>query len=183
MDNKQLQKRNEAPLTQQDPFWQSQLENLPDEQRQALVGKYFEGRLEIEKSRAEGFVKDEKAQRDIDNHLYARRKMQVDSLTKGADSVTSNIETASGNMKIESKSGACYVATATYQSTFHPNVVLLRDFRDKYLRKSFSGRLFIKFYYTVGPYVAYLPEHSEKIRKISMRVIDSVVAKIRERYY
>ena len=78
---------------------------------------------------------------------------------------------------------SCYVATATYQDAYHPNVELLRDFRDNVLQNSLFGRLFIKFYYTFGPYAAWLPENSLVIRNISKSVIDYIVNKIRKRFY
>lgn len=82
-----------------------------------------------------------------------------------------------------SNSGSCYVATATYQNSFHPNVVLLRDFRDRFLRKSFFGRLFIDLYYKIGPSLSYLPEHYMFIRRLSKMVIDRIVLMIRSKYY
>jgi len=78
----------------------------------------------------------------------------------------------------QSQSSSCYIATATYQDIFHPNVVLLRNFRDKRLCKSFPGRLFIKFYYTFGPYAAYFPERFSFVRKISRTIIDYICTKI-----
>ena len=83
----------------------------------------------------------------------------------------------------ENKSSGCYVATATYQDEFHPNVILLRDYRDRYLRNSLPGRLFIRFYYTFGPYAAYFPTHSKKIRTLSKQLIDAIVATIKKKYY
>ena len=77
----------------------------------------------------------------------------------------------------------CFVATATYQDIMHPNVVLLRDYRDRFLRKSFFGRLFIALYYKVGPYLAYFPENSKCIRKMSKNIIDNIVLKIKSKYY
>lgn len=86
----------------------------------------------------------------------------------------------------QSQSGrgnSCYVATATYQNQYHPNVVLLRDFRDKFLRQSLAGRIFITFYYTFGPYMAILPEHSKLVRKLSKTFINRIVVYITKKYY
>ena len=85
--------------------------------------------------------------------------------------------------KTRPNNGSCFVATATYQDAMHPDVVLLRDFRDRFLRKSFTGRMFIKVYYKVGPYLAYFPEQSLLIRKWSRRFIENLVIKIKEKYY
>ena len=99
---------------------------------------------------------------------------------RGSNILHKNVEKEKKQTK---NSGNCYVATATYQDASHPNVVLLRDFRDKFLQKSIPGRLFIRFYYMVGPYAAYLPKHFSIIRNLSKAVIDSIVSKIKRKYY
>ncbi len=81
------------------------------------------------------------------------------------------------------RSGSCYVATATYQDPFHPNVILLRDFRDNYLQNNTFGRAFIKLYYTLGPYAAWLPEHFTIVRNLSKTMLDVIVNRIRKSFY
>ena len=51
------------------------------------------------------------------------------------------------------KDGACYVATAVYGSYDCPEVWTLRRFRDYRLAKTGIGRIAIKIYYTVSPYI------------------------------
>ena len=58
--------------------------------------------------------------------------------------------TASGRTTIEAKKG-CYVATAVYGNEFHPNVLILKKFRDETLMRSALGRLFCRSYYMVSP--------------------------------
>jgi hypothetical protein len=48
-------------------------------------------------------------------------------------------------------SGGCYIATMAYGSYDHPQVIILRHFRDNYLSQSYLGRSFIKFYYKHSP--------------------------------
>ncbi len=48
-------------------------------------------------------------------------------------------------------SGGCYIATMAYGSYDHPQVLVLRNFRDEYLAKSLLGRAFIRTYYFVSP--------------------------------
>lgn len=50
-------------------------------------------------------------------------------------------------------SGGCYVATAVYGSYDCPQVWTLRRFRDDFLAEKFLGRIFIKCYYSVSPWV------------------------------
>lgn len=46
--------------------------------------------------------------------------------------------------------GFCFVATAGFGSYFHPNVEILRSFRDSVLSKFSIGQEFIKYYYKNG---------------------------------
>ena len=48
----------------------------------------------------------------------------------------------------------CFIATTVYESSDHHNVITLKKFRDRILLKSWVGRLFVKFYYGIGPYAA-----------------------------
>ncbi len=56
-----------------------------------------------------------------------------------------------GSSKSKSSSGGCYIATAVYGSYDCPEVWVLRRYRDHSLKKSMSGRLFIRIYYAVSP--------------------------------
>lgn len=57
--------------------------------------------------------------------------------------------------------GFCFIATAGFGSYFHPNVLILRNFRDSVLAKSESGRKFIRAYYNLGKIPAeYINEYS-----------------------
>lgn len=61
------------------------------------------------------------------------------------------------DMKIpKPKSGRCYIATAVYGSYDCPAVWTLRRFRDLYLAQYKVGRIFIKSYYAVSPYIVKL---------------------------
>lgn len=52
------------------------------------------------------------------------------------------------------KVGGCYIATACYGSYEHPDVLVLRRFRDERLMPSLLGRIFVRFYYRVSPPLA-----------------------------
>lgn len=57
----------------------------------------------------------------------------------------------SGTNNSDRSSSACYIATMVYGSYEHPQVLKLRNFRDKILSKSDFGRGFIKIYYKYSP--------------------------------
>lgn len=50
--------------------------------------------------------------------------------------------------------GACFVATAAFGDRMHPDVVALRRFRDRHLVRSRAGRIFVRFYWKIGPGLA-----------------------------
>lgn len=77
---------------------------------------------------------------------------------------------------------SCFVATATYGDAFHPDVVYLRYFRDKYLNQYIFGKMFIKFYYCVGPYLSLLPKHFLVIKKMSRKLIEKIVIVLKQKY-
>ncbi|WP_276975704.1 CFI-box-CTERM domain-containing protein, partial [Flavobacterium filum] len=48
-------------------------------------------------------------------------------------------------------SSGCYIATMAYGDYDHPQVMILRQFRDEVLDKSAFGKWFIKTYYHYSP--------------------------------
>ena len=53
-----------------------------------------------------------------------------------------------------SGSGGCFIATAAYRDYDHPNIQLLREFRDRYLLTNSFGRIFVDMYYHYSPTLA-----------------------------
>jgi|GEM_PF-6775484 len=55
----------------------------------------------------------------------------------------------------------CFIATAAFGSKLQPCVVLLRQFRDKYLLTNSLGQAFVRFYYHNSPPIAaYIADHT-----------------------
>lgn len=98
-------------------------------------------------------------------------------------SVTTDIETGAGRMRIESKSGAtCFVATAAYGDWRHPEVEFLRWYRDNILVKSTAGRTFIRFYWQVGPHLAKVVSPHPRVRKAVRSTLSRFVHVLQSRY-
>ncbi len=59
------------------------------------------------------------------------------------------------------KDSNCFIATATYENSRHPVVLILREFRDHVLNSTSLGRLFVSAYYEYSPSMAdFLIEHA-----------------------
>jgi hypothetical protein len=74
---------------------------------------------------------------------------------------------------------SCFVATAAYRNPSHPDVVYLRKFRDEFLRNWLVGRIFIAFYWTVGPVLARPVRKSAHLASLSVVILKMVIAVIR----
>lgn len=72
-------------------------------------------------------------------------------------------------------SGGCYIATMAYGNYDHPQVMVLRHFRDSYLSKREWGQKFISFYYANSPrWVETLKGH-KRINSLIRKILDSFV--------
>lgn len=63
-------------------------------------------------------------------------------------------------------SDACFIATAAYGSVLDAHVVVLRNFRDRYLRGNALGQAFIDRYYQFSPMIAEVIEHNDVLKQV-----------------
>lgn len=71
--------------------------------------------------------------------------------------------------------GGCFIATAAYGNVNHPNVSILRQFRDRWLLTNRAGEAFIIFYYENSPAIAEFIERHEFLKPIARVVLLPVV--------
>lgn len=89
---------------------------------------------------------------------------------KSSGGVSSSGSTRGGS------SGGCYIATMAYGSYDHPQVMVLRAFRDNYLAERKWGRDFIRFYYKHSPgWVEKLKNHAA-INRVIRHCLDGFVS-------
>ena len=50
--------------------------------------------------------------------------------------------------------GGCFIATAAFGSLIEPHVILLRQFRDRFLLTNTAGKTFVRLYYAYSPSIA-----------------------------
>ena len=69
--------------------------------------------------------------------------------------------TSSFNSDSDGATVGCFIATAAYSDYDHPDVQLLRKFRDRYLLTSSFGRILVDMYYRYSPTLArYMAKHT-----------------------
>ncbi|MEN6462259.1 MAG: CFI-box-CTERM domain-containing protein, partial [Syntrophomonas sp.] len=129
---------------------------------------------------------------DPDGNVDFTGKTKSDS--SGAfNFIYTTTSTATGNFSVElngdgvstpaiikfSSSGAfideCFIATASFGSKFEPAVVLLRQFRDKYLLSNRPGQAFVNFYYKNSPPIAAYIAGNEVLKAIVRAILTPIV--------
>ncbi len=78
-----------------------------------------------------------------------------------------------------SSSGGCYIATMAYGDYDHPQVKILREFRDEKLSKSAFGRWFIRIYYHYSPKLVVKLKDSTGINKLIRTTLNLIVKLIK----
>jgi hypothetical protein len=79
---------------------------------------------------------------------------------------------------VNNSSGGCYIATMAYGSYEHPQVLILRKFRDDVLHSSFIGKLFVKVYYSVSPKFVIVLKDQITINRIIRKILDKLIENI-----
>jgi hypothetical protein len=76
---------------------------------------------------------------------------------------------------------SCYIATIVYQDYNSPEVMILREFRDSILRKSFLGRRFIQVYYASNNILSPFIHKHETIQQFLRKVLNKFVLKLKNK--
>lgn len=151
------------------------LARLNNSQVQNLMAKAGEEALRLEVKNREQNMDYIVGKKATEDHIDTFNMLDKSGkLTR--QSVTSDIKTGAGNMRIESKSGAtCFVASVAYDDPNHPDVMFLRGFRDNVLSKSVQGKAFIAWYWRKGPKLAKVVGKSIVLRNGARLMISGIV--------
>jgi hypothetical protein len=75
--------------------------------------------------------------------------------------------------------GGCFIATAAYGSGLAPEVVTLRDFRDRYLLTNGPGQAFVDWYYRASPPAAVFIAEHESLKTAVRLALTPIVGAVR----
>lgn len=78
----------------------------------------------------------------------------VQSNTKNSGNMVRFLNNTSDLSSIEVRTGSCFIATASFGSYDGEPVMILRQFRDRYLLTNKPGTAFVNFYYRISPPIA-----------------------------
>lgn len=158
------------------------LSRLDPDQVRALGVKAGEEALKLQARQAQQNIDYVTGKKVVEDHIQTWDALNKSGKTT-RQSVTTDVETGAGKMRIESKSGAtCFVATAAYGDWQHPDVEFLRWYRDNVLMCSGIGRTFTRFYWKVGPRLAVVVKPSPFLRKTVRAGLGKLVAYLKYRY-
>ena len=92
---------------------------------------------------------------DTENDFYNNRYIPNRNTLKGMhDQIVEQVRKMNSTYSkptSNSDSGGCYIATMVYGDYNHPQVMVLRHFRDDVLQQHSWGRAFVRFYYRNSP--------------------------------
>lgn len=102
------------------------------------------------------------------------------NLANNSDDARSEFTT--DDFTIDGTGGGCFIATAAFGTYWEPNVVTLRQFRDRWLLTNKPGRAFVAWYYRTSPSIAGWIADREWARALVRSVLTPVVHAIRHPY-
>lgn len=107
------------------------------------------------------------------------------NLTANFQPQTTNNNNGSGGNSGTTKGnggGKCFIATAAYGSYMAEDVVVLRNFRDRYLVPNRPGRTFVHWYYRISPPIANIIARHKSLRAATRALLLPMVFAIKHPY-
>ena len=100
----------------------------------------------------------------------------INKLYRQLSSGSSGSSSSSGS---SGSSGPCYIATMAYGDYDHPQVMVLRDFRDRRLKKSVPGQWFVRNYYRYSPQLVEALKNNKTVNRFIRMLLDQLIKLIK----
>ncbi|MFN0133581.1 MAG: CFI-box-CTERM domain-containing protein [Phycisphaerales bacterium] len=174
--------RDLAPIQNPNDLLGEALRRMSPQKQEEIVGKATDEALRLQVKQKEGKIDHEMASSKVDSAAEAANRF-VNAGTEFEVKAEHRSEHGSVQVTVRSKRqslsqrvGGCFVATACYGDESHPAVVVLREFRDTYLRVRPSGRAFVAWYYRNSPPYAQMIEDRAVLRLTARLLLVPLVA-------
>jgi hypothetical protein len=105
--------------------------------------------------------------------IYSQNKISLSNLKTQLAGINTGGKGSSGG------SSGCYIATMAYGDYDHPQVLILRQFRDEHLDKSIIGRWFIKTYYHISPTLVEKLKTKQKTNTLIRKTLNLLIKLIK----
>lgn len=114
------------------------------------------------------------------NPNLSNSRPQLNNTTTTPSNYSSGKRNTYSSTHKTNKSEGCYIATMVYGDYNHPQVMVLRRYRDEYLLKSFCGRCFVKIYYYLSPKVVQILHNKKRVNIFIRWWLDRHIRKLRK---
>jgi len=104
-----------------------------------------------------------------------KRKEYADFCDNVGFNTSGSYQRSASSSSSSSNDGNCYIATMVYGSYDAPEVLVLRNFRDRVLMKSIFGKMFVKTYYKYSPKFVELTNDIKIIHTIFKNILDGFI--------
>lgn len=112
---------------------------------------------------------------EVSSAISVMTKISTLDMTSQCRTYFKNNNSTLNNINTQLNPSGCYIATMAYGDYDHPQVIVLRDFRDSFLVKRGWGRQFISYYYAHSPQWVEKLKNRKKTNKVIRKVLDGFV--------
>ncbi|MCB9047797.1 MAG: hypothetical protein H6556_00095 [Lewinellaceae bacterium] len=114
-------------------------------------------------------------------HMEPNLRAQFIKNKAAIEGIRSQISMLAKRVQVSrSKNEGCYIATMAYGDYDHPQVKVLREFRDSVLQKSATGRWMIKMYYHYSPNLVDYMKDKKAVNRMIRNVLDRIINLIKQ---
>ncbi|MBE9091277.1 hypothetical protein IQ232_16395 [Microcystis aeruginosa LEGE 11464] len=162
-----------------DPGWSNPFSDSSDSQKHYNPGEQYRGSIPGENISRLG-LSHEFVENDLVfppksvSSVKSERLLEPEGSRSGGDYNNSG-EGGEPELDLDIDSEGCFIATAVYGSEESPQVVILRNFRDKKLMPYAVGRLLVTVYYQLSPPLVKRFKHSPNLVKLVRYILDQFV--------
>jgi uncharacterized protein YutE (UPF0331/DUF86 family) len=135
------------------------------------------GNLDMDSQQRQHYEKNKEVLKSIAGQLGIKTYKAV--VFDGAKSVGQQVISSTTRSSKSSSSGGCYIATMAYGNYNHPQVLTLRIYRDEVLNQSVIGRLLIKLYYFISPFLVTILSDMSIINHLIRTALDKFIQTIK----